>query len=193
MKKKVILASKSPRRSEILKNVGIDFEVYALDVDESVESGLSVQEAVKEISRRKAMAVSEKLSDDALIISADTVVSLDGKIIGKPNDEKEACDILSSLSAREHTVYTGFTVTDKTRTVSDFQSTTVKFRPLSHDEIMQYIATGEPMDKAGAYGIQQKGNLFVEYIHGDYFNVMGLPISKICVTVKDFFGINLVY
>lgn len=193
MKKKVILASKSPRRREILQNLGIDFEVCVADVDETVDKDTSPTQAVKEISLRKASAVAEKFSDDFLIISADTVVSIDGKIIGKPKDEKEAYEILSSLSAREHTVYTGFTISDGPNTVSDVESTLVKFRELTHDEIMKYIATGEPMDKAGAYGIQQKGNLFVEYIHGDYFNVMGLPISKICVTAEEFFGINLVY
>lgn len=190
----IILASKSPRRKEILQTMGIDFSVDAVEVDENVQAGTLPQNAVCEISKRKADAVAQKYNDkDVLVISSDTVVVLDGKIIGKPKDKKDAFEILSALSGKTHTVYTGFTVSCKGKTVSDFEATQVKFKTLPQEIIKAYIDTGEPMDKAGAYGIQQKGNLLVEYIHGDFYNVMGLPISKICVTIKGNFGINLLY
>ena len=190
---KIILASKSPRRREILETMGVEFETDVADVDESVSDTLSPVEAVCEISKRKAKKVAERHADDEIVISADTVVVIDGKIIGKPKDKEDAFNIIKSLSGRTHEVYTGFTVCGKGRTKTDFEVTKVHFKELCDDDIRRYVATGEPMDKAGAYGIQQKGNLFVEYIHGDYYNVVGCPISKICVTIKELFGINLLY
>ena len=190
---KIILASKSPRRREILETMGVEFETDVADVDESVSGELSPVEAVCEISKRKAKKVAERHTDDEIVISADTVVVIDGKIIGKPKDKEDAFNIIKSLSGRTHEVYTGFTVCGKGRTKTDFEVTKVHFKELCDDDIRRYVATGEPMDKAGAYGIQQKGNLFVEYIHGDYYNVVGFPISKICVTIKELFGINLLY
>ena len=190
---KIILASKSPRRREILEVMGVEFETDVADVDESVSDTLSPIEAVCEISKRKAKAVLERHGDDEIIISADTVVVIDGKIIGKPKDKEDAFNIIKSLSGRTHEVYTGFTVCGKGRTKTDSEVTKVHFKQLCDDDIRRYVATGEPMDKAGAYGIQQKGNLFVEYIHGDYYNVVGFPISKICVTIKEIFGINILY
>ncbi len=194
MEKKIILASKSPRRSEILSVMGVDFETDVADADESVDSSLSPVEAVCEISRRKAEAVVPRhIGEEFIVISADTVVVIDGKIIGKPKDEEDAFNIIKSLSGRTHRVYTGFTVTDGNKAKTDFEVTDVHFKNLCDDDIRRYVATGESADKAGAYGIQQKGNLFVEYIHGDYYNVVGFPISKICVTIKELFGINLLY
>ena len=194
MEKKIILASKSPRRREILENMGVDFIIDVADADESVDGSLSPVEAVCEISRRKARAVVPRHEgEDFIVISADTVVVINGKIIGKPKDEEDAFNILKSLSGKTHEVYTGFTVTDGKDEKTDFEVTQVHFKELDDDAVTRYIATGECMDKAGAYGIQQKGNLFVEYIHGDYYNVVGFPISKICVTVKELFGINLLY
>ena len=190
---KIILASKSPRRKEILEVMGVEFETDVADVDESVSDTLSPVEAVCEISKRKAKAVLERHSDDEIVISADTVVVIDGKIIGKPKDKEDAFNIIKSLSGRTHEVYTGFTVCGQGRTKTDFEVTKVHFKELCDDDIRRYVATGEPMDKAGAYGIQQKGNLFVEYIYGDYYNVVGFPISKICVTIKEIFGINILY
>ena len=190
----LILASKSPRRKEILSNVGLDFEIVVSDTDESVPEGTLPFDAVKEISSRKAIAVKNTLGEKAkgkIILSADTVVVLDGKIIGKPKDEKDAAAILTSLSGRNHTVYTGFTIIKDDFIFSDYESTDVYFRPLTEKEIKSYVASGEPMDKAGAYGIQQLGALLVEKIHGDYFNVMGLPINKIAVTFNEKLGINL--
>lgn len=190
----IVLASKSPRRKDILKTMGINFNVDVPDIDETVSEELSPKEAVCEISRRKAEAVVRKYEGkDVLVISADTVVVIDGNIIGKPKDVEDAFRILSNLSGRTHTVYTGFTVSYNGKTVSDYEDTDVKFKDLKKEEILAYIASKEPMDKAGAYGIQTKGNLFVEYIHGDFYNVMGFPVSKICVTVKENFGINLLY
>lgn len=191
---KVILASKSPRRRDILETMGVDFEIDVADADESVNEELTPVEAVCEISKRKADAVLSRHNDkDCIVISADTVVVIDGRIIGKPRDEEDAFNIIKSLSARTHEVYTGFTVCGKDRSKTDFEVTKVHFKELNDDDIRRYIATGEPMDKAGAYGIQQKGNLFVEYIHGDYYNVVGFPISKICVTIRELFGINILY
>ena len=190
---KIILASKSPRRQEILETMGVQFEIDVADVDESVDESFSPIEAVCEISKRKAGKVAERHGKDEIIISADTVVVIDGKIIGKPRDTEDAFNILKNLSGRTHEVYTGFTVCGNGKTKTDFEVTKVHFKKLYDDDIRRYIATGEPMDKAGAYGIQQKGNLFVEYIHGDYYNVVGFPISKICVTIKELFGINLLY
>ena len=190
---KIVLASKSPRRREILETMGVEFETDVADVDESVSDELSPVEAVCEISQRKAKAVSERHADDEIVISADTVVVIDGRIIGKPKDTDDAFNILKSLSGRTHEVYTGFTVCGKGVSKTDFEVTKVHFKNLCDEDIKRYIETGEPMDKAGAYGIQQKGNLFVEYIHGDYYNVVGFPISKICVTIKELFGINILY
>lgn len=190
---KIILASKSPRRKEILETMGVQFEIDVADVDESVDACLSPVEAVCEISKRKAQKIAERHGEDEIVISADTVVVIDGKIIGKPKDEKDAFNIIKSLSARTHEVYTGFTVYGNGKAKTDFEVTKVHFKELCDDDIRRYIATGEPMDKAGAYGIQQKGNLFVDYIHGDYYNVVGFPISKICVTIRELFGINLLY
>ena len=191
---KIILASKSPRRKEILETMGVEFEIDVADVDESVPGELTPVEAVCEVSKRKADAVLGRHKEsDCIVISADTVVVIDGKIIGKPKNEEDAFNIIKFLSARTHEVYTGFTVCSKGRTKTDFEVTQVHFRKLYDDDIRRYVATGECMDKAGAYGIQQKGNLFVEYIHGDYYNVVGFPISKICVTIQELFGINLLY
>ncbi len=190
---KIILASKSPRRKEILETMGVQFEIDVADVDESVDACLSPVEAVCEISKRKAQKIAERHGDDGIVISADTVVVIDGKIIGKPKDKEDAFCILKNLSGRTHEVYTGFTVCGNGKTKTDFEVTKVHFKELCDDDIRRYVATGEPMDKAGAYGIQQKGNLFVDYIHGDYYNVVGFPISKICVTIRELFGINLLY
>lgn len=191
---KIILASKSPRRREILETMGVCFEIDVADVDETVEETLTPVEAVCEISKRKAAAVLQRhKAEDCIVISADTVVVIDGKIIGKPKSAEDAFNILKFLSGRTHEVYTGFTVSGKGEEKTGFEVTKVHFKELCDDDIRRYIATGEPMDKAGAYGIQQKGNLFVEYIHGDYYNVVGFPISKICVTIKELFGINILY
>jgi septum formation protein len=187
---KIILASKSPRRVEILHNIGAEFEIIPANTDESVEDGMSVSDAVMEISKRKALCVLEK-HNDAFIISADTVVTFDCKIIGKPKDEDHAFRILKSLSGRSHAVLTGFTLCTKDKVYCSYISTEVDFRELSDDEVYRYIKSGEPMDKAGAYGIQEKGSVFVTGIRGDYFNVMGLPICEITQIADKQFNIQL--
>lgn len=192
MKNEFILASNSPRRREILNNAGVSFFVYALEVDESALPF----DAVKIVSARKANAVKSELGERAagkIILSADTVVSADGKILGKPENEIKAVEMLRFLSGRRHTVYTGFTIIKDEFEFSDYESTDVFFRSLSEKEIVSYVKTGEGNDKAGSYGIQGIGGLLTEKIQGDYFNVVGLPISKINVTLFEKLGINLLY
>lgn len=186
----IILASKSPRRVEILKNIGAEFEIIPANADESVEDGIKPSDAVMEISKRKALCILEK-HNDSFIISADTVVAIDGDIIGKPQDDDHASSILKRLSGRCHEVLTGFTLCTKEKTYCGYVSTEVSFRELADEEIYRYIKSGEPSDKAGAYGIQEKGSVFVTGIKGDYFNVMGLPICEINRIAKDEFGISL--
>lgn len=192
---KIILASASPRRREILNAVGIDFEVVKSDADESVVSKeLDPSMYVQELALLKATDAAGKLKaknkKDMLIISADTVVVSDGKILGKPVDEEDAERILESLSGKTHTVITGICVTrlNDAFSVCRSVSTKVRFRNLSKDEIRRYISTKEPMDKAGAYGIQGRGALLTDGIEGDYFNVVGLPVSNLCELLRTEFG-----
>ncbi len=176
----IILASQSPRRRELLEQVGITgFQVISPDVDERVEPGLSPAEMVEELSLRKARAAADKTGPDGLIIAADTVVALDGAVLGKPRDREDAFAMLSALSGREHRVYTGVSVLRGDRAVTEHEETAVCFRALAPGEIWGYIATGEPMDKAGAYGIQGVGALLVRGIRGDYCNVVGLPVFRL--------------
>ena len=186
----IILASQSPRRKELLTRIGLTFRVSAPDVDESVEPGLSPADTVEELSLRKARAAAKTLGPDDLIIAADTVVALDGAILGKPRDGDDAFAMLSALSGREHRVYTGVTVLQGARAVTQHEVTAVTFRELSPDEIRGYIDIGEPMDKAGAYGIQGVGALLVSGIRGDYSNVMGLPVFRLGRILSGF-GLNL--
>ena len=172
----LILASGSPRRRELLERIGLRFTVQAADVDERLLPGLSAGEQVMRLSCRKAEAVAAGQPQEAVILSADTVVVLDGAILGKPADAAEAKEMLSALSGRSHLVLTGVTVRRGENEQTHCEETEVRFRPLSETEIDAYIATGEPMDKAGAYGIQGYASVFVEKIVGDYFNVVGLPL-----------------
>lgn len=174
---KIVLASKSPRRSEILKNAGFCFTVRVSDADETLPDGISPEEAVMLLSRIKAEAVERY--DGETVIGADTVVVSDGKILGKPQSENDAFSMLRGLSGRTHSVFTGVTAVTDGGTESFYEKTEVEFVFLSDDEIKNYISTGEPFDKAGAYGIQGFASKFVKGIKGDYFNVVGLPISKI--------------
>ncbi len=187
----IILASQSPRRRELLGQMGItDFQVITPMVEESWEGFWPPDRLVKELSLRKALAVRGLTDPDSLIIAADTVVVLDHTILGKPKDEEDARLTLLSLSGKRHSVYTGVTVLQGDRTISDFERTWVTFRSLSPEEISGYLATGEPMDKAGSYGIQGRGALLVSGIEGDYFNVMGLPVSRLGQILNEF-GIRL--
>lgn len=187
---KIILASKSPRRVEILKNIGAEFEIIPANTDESVEDGVTPSEAVMEIAKRKALCILEKYND-AFIISADTVVVSDGEIIGKPKDKDHAFRILKGLSGKSHSVLTGFTLCTKDKIYCSYVSTYVDFKELTDKEILDYISSGQPMDKAGAYGIQEKAAVFVTGIRGDYFNVVGFPICEVNKVAIQEFGIHL--
>ena len=187
----IILASQSPRRRELLGQMGLKgFKVTSPDVDEMVDGNLPPAQIVEELSLRKAAAVAEHADEDDLIIAADTVVVLEGAVLGKPEDEREAFSMLSALSVNRHYVYTGVTVIRGDKTVTQHEMTAVSFRELEPEEITNYIATGEPMDKAGAYGIQGLGALLVSGIDGDYFNVMGLPVYRLGRILADF-GLDL--
>lgn len=175
----MILASKSPRRFELLKIISEDFRVIPSTGDEVILDGTSPKDAVLMLSRQKAEEIFSQYKNE-VIISADTVVAIDGKILGKPHSGSDAAEMLRTLSGRIHTVYTGVCVIFEDGSCENFaESTEVEFYPLSDKEISDYIATGEPMDKAGAYGIQEKGALLVKRIIGDFYNVMGLPIGRL--------------
>ena len=183
----IILASGSPRRRELLERMGVrDFTVITSDADETLEEGLPPAEQVERLSRLKADAVAAETEADALIIAADTVVALEGTILGKPADEEEAFRMLSVLSGARHQVYTGVTVRQGDKVLTRHEVTSVDFRPLEAEEVELYIATGECMDKAGAYGIQGYGALLIEGIIGDYYNVMGLPVACLAQMLKEF-------
>ena len=195
---RLILASQSPRRKELLSAAGIKFEVIVSDADESVVSkdNVPVNLYVQELALIKAAAVAKSVLNDksAIIISADTIVTVDGVVLGKPRDEEDAFNMLKILSGRSHEVYTGYCVMriSDAYTVCNNVKTIVKFKELSDDKIRRYIATGEPMDKAGAYGIQGMGGMLVEEIEGDYANVVGLPVSALSDTLEKEFEINLI-
>ena len=178
----LILASQSPRRRELLGLTGLDFVVRVADIDETMDPGKAPFDEVARVSRMKAMAVSRDQGD--VVIAADTIVVCDGKILGKPKDAEDAFQILSMLSGRTHQVMTGLTVLQDQRIESCTEVTDVTFRPLSDTEIRRYIATGEPMDKAGAYGIQGGAALFAQKLNGDYYNVMGLPVCRLWQVLK---------
>ena len=194
----LILASKSPRRREILENLGLEFVVVESEADESSISpeGLEVSVFVQELALLKAAdCVKRVLSKkEALVISADTVVSIDGQILGKPKTEEDAYLMLKSLSGKTHTVYTGFCVmrASDAKCVCEACATDVTFKELSDDEIRAYISSKECMDKAGAYGIQGLGALLVSEISGDYLNVVGLPASKLSDVLKNEFDYYII-
>jgi septum formation protein len=181
---KIILASASPRRKELLKNAGIEFETVVSDADETVTGFLNTEEIAVTIAKRKAQAVAVKYPD-RIVLAADTVVTLDGEVLGKPKDEREAASMLRLLSGKTHSVFTGVCIAEKGKIKSFTESTRVKFYELTEDEIDAYVRTGEPMDKAGAYGIQGRGCLFVRSIEGDYFNVVGLPVAKVARVLNE--------
>ena len=174
---KVILASQSPRRKELMGLFHIPFSVRVADIDETMDPGLSPFDGVALISRRKAEAIVREAGD--VVIAADTIVVCQGQVLGKPKDEDHAFQMLSLLSGRDHQVMTGMTVLRGDQAETCTEVTDIHFRPLSEREIRLYIATGEPMDKAGSYGIQGGAALFAEKMVGDYYNVMGLPVCKL--------------
>lgn len=187
----IILASQSPRRRELLAQMGVpQFEVVPALGEEIASPGLSPAQLVEVLSRQKAEEVAVQAGPDDVVIAADTVVAVDGAVLGKPRDPADAARMLSLLSGRAHTVYTGVTVRRGTFSRTAHEATQVRFRPLTQSEISAYIATGEPMDKAGGYGIQGRGALLVERLEGDYFNVMGLPLLRLARMLRRF-GIDL--
>lgn len=175
----MILASQSPRRRELLGQMGFSFTVRPAKGEELAHPELPPAQLVEELARQKALEVSAEAASDDVVVAADTVVAIDGKVLGKPHDKAHAAEMLSALSGREHTVYTGVAVKRGKTLLVEHEATHVRFRPLTQREIDLYIQTGEPMDKAGSYGIQGCGALLVEGIRGDYFNVVGLPICRL--------------
>ncbi|KJS12343.1 MAG: septum formation inhibitor Maf [Peptococcaceae bacterium BRH_c8a] len=182
----IYLASSSPRRREILELIKLPHTVLAIDVDETLPPGMTAPEQVESLSRRKADYAARQLPG-GVVIAADTVVVLDGEVLGKPEDETMAMDMLERLQGHTHEVFTGATVWDISggRFVTGHDHTFVDMRPVGRDELLRYIATGEPMDKAGAYGIQGLGSVFITGIRGCYFNVMGLPVYKLTRMLKE--------
>ena len=172
-----ILASASPRRRELLGLFKIPFEIRVADIDETMDAGKPAFDEVARVSRLKALAVDRNEED--LVIAADTIVVCEGKVLGKPADKAEAVRMLQSLSGRNHQVMTGCTVLYGNRAETFTEVTDLHFRPLSQKEIESYVASGEPMDKAGAYGIQGGAALFCDAMAGDYYNVMGLPVCRL--------------
>lgn len=183
--KRIILASGSPRRKELLKNLEINFEVITLSIDETMDDSLSLNERLKNLAYRKAEAIF-KSCEDSLVIGADTIVVIDGKILGKPKNRQDAYDILKTLSGRTHEVKTGVAIITKEKSDVFISTTKVNFAQMSDDEIYRYIETSEPMDKAGAYGIQGYGSKFITSIDGDYYTVMGLPINMLYNYLRNY-------
>ena len=187
-----VLASKSPRRREILSGVGLRFDIMESNVDESIVSKeLPPHFYVQELAMLKSTDIASKIKGPSYVIGADTVVVSDGKIIGKPQSFEDAFDMLSSFSGASHKVVSGISVTNSEdmTTVTDYCETEVVFYPMSDCEIADYINTYKPYDKAGAYGIQEYAGVFVEKINGDYYNVVGLPLSKLYQLLKKEFGV----
>lgn len=189
---KFILASKSPRRRSILEDIGLDFEIKESTVDESIISkDLEPFMYVQELAMLKSSNVASLLGDGYYVIGADTVVEHGGKIIGKPKDFDEAFSMLSSFSASSHKVYTGISITNSSTmyTATDYCETTVNFSQMTDKEIRDYINTYKPYDKAGAYGIQEYASVFIDGIEGDFFNVVGLPVSTLYRLFKKEFDV----
>ncbi len=176
----IVLASQSPRRRDLLHQIGInEFRVIPAQGEEEKDPGLSPAALVERLSRQKADEVAQRCEPEDLIIAADTIVALDGRILGKPRDEAEAVQMLHALSGRRHEVFSGVTVRRGEQILTEYEETAVFFRPLTDREIDWYVSTGEPLDKAGAYGIQGMGIRFVSRIEGDYTNVVGLPVCRL--------------
>ena len=187
----IILASQSPRRRELLGQMGLtQFIIRPALGEETAAPGLTPALLVEALSRQKAEEVAGRSEPGDLVIAADTVVAVDGTVLGKPRDEAHAREMLSLLSGREHTVYTGVTVRRDGQVLTGHEATRVRFRLLSPAEIDAYVRSGEPMDKAGAYGIQGLGALLVEGIDGDYCNVVGLPVCRLGRMLLEF-GVDL--
>ena len=182
----IYLASKSPRRRKLLKQINLNFKSFTVDMEEKIKPGEKPSVSVKRLSKEKLEIARQKVIH-GIIITADTIVVLKGKVIGKPKDKKEAKRFLTKLSGKVHTVYTGFSIynSENKMLLTDYEKTFVEFRKLTSKEIDDYIKSGSPMDKAGAYGIQDDfGAVFIKKINGCYYNVVGLPLTKVYQTLK---------
>ena len=175
---KIVLASASPRRKELISLISDDVEIRPTECDETLPEGIGAKQAVEYLSKIKNDAAKELSPEDELIISADTVVAVSNEILGKPADKEDARRMINLLSGKTHQVYTGVTLSLKGKSLTFSEKTDVTFFPLSDEEIEEYISSKEPYDKAGAYGIQGKASLLVEGINGDYFNVVGFPVAR---------------
>ncbi len=188
LNKKIILASKSPRRKNLLQQIGLQFTVMESDIDEKKHStAVNPADYAMQLAEKKATDVARKCIEPALVIGADTIVVINGDILNKPEDEKQARNMLARLSGNTHTVYTGVAIidTESGRNIVDVKSTKVTFRNLSTDEIDAYIKTGSPLDKAGSYGIQDDfGAVFISHIEGCYYNIVGLPLEMLYSMLK---------
>lgn len=180
---KLILASQSPRRKELLGLMGHPFEIRVADIDETMNPNLPPYDEVARVSGAKALAIDRGPGD--ILVAADTIVVCENQVLGKPRDEADAFRMLRLLSGRDHQVMTGMTVLKDERRVTVTEVTDIHFRNLSDREISAYIATGEPMDKAGAYGIQGGAALFATHLDGDYYNVMGLPVCRLAMILRS--------
>lgn len=185
--KKFILASGSPRRRELLENVNLTFEVVVSDVKEVIDPNSEPYEIVQALAKQKASDVAQRVGGDVVVLGADTIVTIDNRILGKPMDDEDAKRMLRSLSGRQHIVYTGVALVSGLKTTTFYEKTMVQFWDLTDEEIEDYVKSGEPLDKAGAYGIQKLGSSLVKQITGDYFNVVGLPISRTIRELKKNF------
>lgn len=182
----MILASKSPRRQALLRQIGLPFQVHPPLGEEQADPTLPPAELVRQLARQKAEEVASTVGREELILSADTIVVLDHQVLGKPNCPQEAAEMLRALSGRAHLVYTGFCLLQGEQCITEEVHAAVHFRPLTEGEIQAYVQTGEPMDKAGAYGIQEMGALFVSHIEGDFYAVMGLPLCRLAQVLPKF-------
>ena len=184
--KKIILSSASPRRKELLEQIGVKFDIIVSDIDENIDGDMDPTELVKKLALMKAENVYDSAKDkDLVVIGADTIVVHEGSIIGKPADEKDAFEILSRLSDSVNYVYTGVAVVSRGSIITFYEKTKVHMKNMTEKDIYEYIKTSEPMDKAGAYGIQGLGAVFVEKIEGDYNNVVGLPLARLYDVIKE--------
>lgn len=186
----LILASQSPRRKELLGQLHLPFTVRVADIDEAMDKAKAPADEVARVSRLKAQAVPRE--EDDVVIAADTIVVVDAQVLGKPRDEEDAARMLRALSGRKHQVMTGVTVLRGQQLLTHTEVTDIVFRPLSETDIRRYIQSGEPMDKAGAYGIQGKAGIFVSRIDGDYFNIVGLPVCLVGRILAKHFGFQLI-
>ncbi len=184
---RLILASKSPRRNELLKGLGVDFTIKTKDTDESFPRDMDPYQVAGFLSKKKANAFLDKLADDEIILTADTVVILDGQILNKPADDQEAFEMISALSGKEHHVVTGITIGKSASLITRQDTVKVHFKPLTIEEIQYYVQTCKPFDKAGAYGIQEWiGYVAVDRIEGSFYTVMGLPVHLVYEELKNF-------